>query len=222
VLEAAGTAAALDSELGRERISQFVWHHDDRPDLPELRMEAIFILTELGPSTFTREELNRIARDPAFEGQEARQAAVWGLGKAGLKSYEDLLAFIDHADENTALHAIAGFGADTPPVVIDRLVNDLIAGDPRRAPAASEVLRIIGNEAVLHAVIAAAHARQVVPEWILATLGRLPPEQVRQHLRDSPLLERVSPMLLIAPGANWLTSDIATADIAFLLKQNLC
>ena len=217
-LEAAGTAAALDSELGRERISQLIWNNDDRPDL---RMEAVFILTELGPNTFTREQLNRIARDPMFENQEARQAAVWGLGKAGLKCYEDLLAFIDHADENTAFHAIAAFGADTPQVVIDRLVNDLVTGDVRRASAASEALRIIGTEDVFRTVISAAHAQPLVSGWLLATLGRLPPEQVRQQLRDSPLLERVSPMLLVAPGANWLTSDIVTADIAFLLKQNL-
>jgi hypothetical protein len=52
-LEAAGTATALDSELGRERISQLIWNNDDRPDL---RMET-----------------------------------VWGLGKAGLKCYEDLV-----------------------------------------------------------------------------------------------------------------------------------
>jgi len=219
-LEAAGTAAALDSELGRERISNFIWHNDDRP---ELRMEAVFILTELGSTPFTREELNRIARDPAFEGQETRQAAVWGLGKAGLKSYQDLLAFIDHPDENIALHAIAAFGSDTPQAVIDSLVRDLVAGDARRAPAASEVLRTIGTESVLRTIISAATTAQPpVSEWLLATLGRLPPEQVRQQLRGSPLFERVSPMLLVAAGANWLSSDILTADIAFLLKQNLC
>jgi hypothetical protein len=217
-LEAAGTAAAFDSELGRDRISQLIWHNEDRPDL---RMEAVFILTELGLNPFTRQQLNRIARDPVFEGQEARQAAVWGLGKAGLKCYEDLLAFIDHTDENTALHAIAAFGVDTPQIVIDRLVRDLVAGDPRRAPAASEALRIIGTEDVVRTVISAAQGQPLVPGWLLATLGRLPPERVREQLRDSPLLERVSPMLLLAPGANWLSSDIATADIAFLLKQNL-
>ena len=105
--------------------------------------------------------------------------------------------------------------------MIDRLVNDLVTGDVRRASAASEALRIIGTEDVFRTVISAAHAQPLVSGWLLATLGRLPPEQVRQQLRDSPLLERVSPMLLVAPGANWLTSDIVTADIAFLLKQNL-
>jgi hypothetical protein len=218
-LEAAGTAAAMGSGLGQDRIAELIWHNADRPDL---RMEAVFILTELGSSPFTREQLSRIATDRIFESQEVRQAAVWGLGKAGLKRYEDLLAFIDDADEDVALHAIAGFGDDTPQAVIDRLVSDLLAGVARRAPAASEALRIIGTRAVIRALLAAAVGHQPVPEWILATLGRLPSQEVREELRGSPLLERVSPMLLLAPGANWLTSDIVAADIAFLVKQNLC
>ena len=97
-LEAAGSAAALGSEFGQERITRFIWDDDGRP---ELRMEAVFILTELGYSPFTREQLNRVAVDPRFEGDELRQAAVWALGKAGLKCYEDLLPFIDDADENS-------------------------------------------------------------------------------------------------------------------------
>lgn len=49
VLEAAGSAAALGSELGQERIRRFVWDNDERP---ELRMEAVLILTEQrGPHT---------------------------------------------------------------------------------------------------------------------------------------------------------------------------
>jgi hypothetical protein len=218
-LEAAGTAAALGSALGQDRIAEFIWHNEDRPDL---RMEAVFILTELGSNAFTREQLTRIATAPAFQGQEIRQAAIWGLGKAGLKHYDDLLAFITDPEENVALHAIAGFGDDTPQAVIDGLVRDLLAGDPRRAPAASEALRIIGTEAVIRALVTAAPDQQAVPEWILATLGRLPSDLVRRELRGTPLLERVSPMLLLAPGANWLTSELVIADIAFLIKQDLC
>ena len=237
-LEAAGTAAALDSELGRERISELIWHNDDRPDL---RMEAVFILTELGPNPFTREQLNRIARDPVFEGQEARQAAVWGLGKAGLKSYEDLLAFIDHADEDTALHAIAGFGADAPQAVIDRLVHDLVTGDPRRAPAASEALRIIGSEAVLHAVIAAAQAQHIIPGWVLATLGRLPPENVRQQVsgsrmqstfatgptcsmherRSSAVQDRGKPVTNKRPGSSSITGEPAFWTLTATMSPGL-
>lgn len=218
-LEAAGTAAAMGSRFGQERIAELIWDNGDRPDL---RMEAVFVLTELGPGPFAREQLRRVATDAVFENQEIRQAAVWGLGKAGLKSYEYLLGLIDDADENVALHAIAGFGSDAPQGVVDKLVRDLLAGDARRPPAASEALRVIGTETVIRALTAAAADRHPIPEWILATLGRLPADLVRQELRGSPLLERVSPMLLLAPGTNWLTSDIAAADIAFLLKQSLC
>lgn len=217
-LEAAGSAAAFGSELAQERIVRFVWDNDDRPDL---RMEAVFVLNELGRNPFTREQLNSIVADPRFEGDELRQAAVWALGKAGLRCYEDVLPWIDDADENLALHAIGAFGDDTPRPVIDGLVEDLIAGDPRRAPAASEALRIIASDEVLRALVTTAQAVQPVPDWIVATLGRLPPDRVLAALHDSPLLDRIVPMLLIAPGAHWLASESAGSDISFLLKQDL-
>ena len=216
-LEAAGSAAALDSELGKEQIARFVWDNDGRP---ELRMEAVFILYELGRSPFTREQLNRVVADPRFEGDELRQAAVWALGKAGLKCYEDVLPFIDDADEDLALHAIGAFGADTPRPVIDLLVQDLVVGDPRRAPAASEALRIIASDEVLQALVMTANAGRLAPDWIIATLGRLPPDRVHAALQGSPLLDRITPMLLIARDAHWLASEAITTDIAFLLKQN--
>ena len=217
-LEAAGSAAALGSEFGQKQITRFIRDNEERP---ELRMEAVFILTELGRSPFTREQLNRVVADSRFHGDELRQAAVWALGKAGLECYEDVLRFIDDADENLALHAIGAFGADTSRSVIDRLVQDLVAGDPRRAPAASEALRIIASDEALQALVMAANSGQPTPDWIVATLGRLPPDRVRAALQDSPLLDRVAPMLLTAPGAHWLASETIGTDIAFLLKQNL-
>ena len=217
-LEAAGSAAALGSTFGQEQVARFVWDNDDRPDL---RMEAVFILTELGFSSYTRDQLTRIVVDPRFEGDELRQAAVWALGRAGLKCYADVLPLIDDADEDLALHAIGAFGTDTPRSVIDNLVQDLIVGDPRRAPAASEALRVIASDEVLKALVAAANVGQSVPDWIIATLGRLSPDRVRMVLQDSPLLDRVAPMLLTADGAHWLASETIGTDIAFLLKQNL-
>ena len=62
-LEAAGSAAALGSELGQEQITRFIWENNDRPDL---RMEAVFILAEIGYSRFTREQLNLVLSDPRF------------------------------------------------------------------------------------------------------------------------------------------------------------
>jgi len=55
----------------------------------------------------------------------------------------------------------------------------------------------------------------------LATLGRLSPVLVQQRLAGTSLLEQIAPMLLIAQGANWLSTEAAISDISFLRKQNL-
>lgn len=217
-LEAAGSAAALGSTLGQERMVHFIW---DKDADPVMRMETVLILAELGKTQFTREQLIRIAAEPLFQGDEIRQAAVWGLGKTGLKAYADLLPFIDDIEENVAMHAIAAFGTDTPRPVIDSLVRDLWADDTRRTPAASEALRIIGNSNVLDALVQKSKSDRDIPAWILATLGRLPPNLVREHLQDIRLLDRIAPMLLMSEGANWLASEKVASDISFLTKQNL-
>ncbi len=217
-LEAAGSAAALGSEVGQNLIVRFIW---DNHDWPELRMEAAFIMSELGNTPFTRAVLNRILEDDRFDRDELRQAAVWALGKSRLRCYQDVIRFIADPDENVALHAIGALGVDVPRPVIDRLVLDLIDGNPRRAPAASEALRIVASDDVFQALVEATRAAPPVPDWIVATLGSLPPDQVRIALQHSPLLDRIAPMLLTAQGAHWLASEARSSDISFILKQNL-
>lgn len=217
-LEAAATATFLGSNLGQEKITGFIWRNSDRPDL---RMEAVLILSELGDNNFTRDELNRIAREPAFNDDEVRQAAVWGLGKAGLRRYADLLPFIDDADNNVAMHAITAFATDASRAVVDSLVRELSAGRPRRASAASEVLRTVGSDYVIDVLIEAAKDPRKVTDWILATIGRLAPDVVRQRLQDHPSLRRISPMLLLSEQENWLASRRLAADFTFLQKQHL-
>jgi hypothetical protein len=212
-LEAAAASAALGSAMGQEHIGKVVWG-DGRQDL---RMEAVLILTELA-SPFARTELARIAGEKKFGGEEIRQAAVWGLGKTGLKAYDELPPFIADADENLALHAIVAFGPDTPEKTIRGLIAELIKGDPKRAPAASEALRLIANEAVVKCLIEAAGEGN---DWVLATLGRLSPALVKPAVTDANLLRKLAPMLLLSEGANWLASEDRLMDIAFLAKQNL-
>lgn len=183
----------------------------------DLRMEAVLILTELG-TAFAKRELKRIAADSRFAGDEIRQAAVWGLGKAGLKAYDDLIPFISDGDENVAMHAIVAFGTDTPEGVIRSLVHELSGNDQRRSAAASESLRVIGNETVLRVLV---EAGSTGDDWVLATLGRLPPALVRPALEGSGLLTQVAPMLLLSKGANWLASEDRVVDLGFLVKQNL-
>ena len=180
-------------------------------------MEAVLILTEL-KSEFSERELLRVATDSRFAGDEIRQAAVWGLGKGGLKVYEHLIPFISDSDENVAMHAIVAFGSDTPATVIRRLVGELRADDKRKPLAASESLRMIGSETVAKELVAAADGGG---DWVLATLGRLPPRLVTSVLDDQNLLKRVAPMLLLAEGANWLAFEDRVLDLAFLAKQSL-
>ena len=180
-------------------------------------MEAVLILTELG-SPFAKRELVRVAVDCQLENDEIRQAAVWGLGKAGLKAYEEILPLIADAHENVAMHAIVAFGSDTPDAVIRELVSELVISDPRRAPAASEALRLIGNETVVRVLIEAAAGGH---DWVLATLGRLPPQLVRPAIAGSSLLPRLAPMLLLSGGANWLASEDRVVDLTFLSKQSI-
>lgn len=97
----------------------------------------------------------------------------------------------------------------------------LVKGDKRISPAASEALRIIDSPAGLDALIEAVHGNAGNTEWALATIGRLSPGRVRERLKDTALLDRLEPMLLLAPGANWLADEEALTDLTFLLKQEL-
>jgi HEAT repeat protein len=180
-------------------------------------MEAVFILTEL-KSEFAKGQLVTLATDQNLQDDERRQAAVWGLGKAGLKAYKEIVPLIADANENVALHAIASFGHDTPDNVLNLLVQELLAGDPRRAPAASETLRLIGSEASVRLLIEAARTNN---NWALATLGRLPPQLVKPLTDGTDLESKLAPMLLLSEGAHWLASEDRVLDIAFLAKQNL-
>src|SRR5262249_3494762 len=90
------------------------------------------------------------------------------------------------------MHAIIAFGSDTPLPLIAQLVGGLVLPKPRRAAAASEVLRVIGNEAVVRELAGVGGGGR---DWVVATLGRLPSTLVRQHLQGTELLAKVEPLL---------------------------
>lgn len=215
-LEAAGTATAIGSAKGQDFVAATL-HSDENK---QLSMEAIFILTEV-KGQFAKDQLNAVAGSAELRGDERRQAAIWGLGKTGLKSYADLVPFVADPEENMAYHAISGFGSDTPDAVIDALITMLVGGNDVGAPAASEALLVIGSENALARLLAAANTVNEGRDWLLATLGRFPPQMVRAMLAGSPLLDQLAPMLLVAEGANWTSRGEAQNDLRFLLKQSL-
>ncbi len=214
-LEVAASAASLGSAAGEKYVADALRHENPS----ELGMEAVLIATELR-TPFAYNELLFAARSFA-SGDERRQAAIWGLGKAGFKSYSDLIDFIADEDAGAALHAISAFGSDTPEPVVTRLVEILLGGDIRTAPAASESLRRIGNPHALTRLIEASSRGGAYNSWALATLGRLPASVVRERLKGQPLLERLEPLLLVGNGATWLSTEDAALGLTFLAKQRL-
>jgi hypothetical protein len=190
-----------------------------------MRMEALFILTELGrrgQRDFAAAELDSIASNRTRFGEdEARQAAVWGLGQAGVRAYDKLLPYLTDPEENVALHAIAAFGPDTSDAVIDELINGMLMGEPMRIASCSAALQIIGSSAVIKSLSSAATAAHPRRPWIIATLGRLAESDVRATLQGSPLLTELEPLLLGSSPGNWLAREDTSASLAFLIKQRL-
>lgn len=119
-LEVAGSLAKLGDPGGIVELAASVMD----PREPYLRMEAVFLLSELRDSSLASdaaEALSNVASNASFAGDEVRQAAIWGLGRAGLMTYERLLPFLDAEDENERVHAMVAF----PPQIPDALVRAL-------------------------------------------------------------------------------------------------
>jgi HEAT repeat protein len=215
-LEMAASAARLEAEAGLEYVVSTVWNHEQS----DLRMEAVFVLTELGTAAAAA-ELSRVATAREFEGDEIRQAATWGLGREGCRAYAELIELLGDQDDAVALHAIAAFGGDVPKRVVRYLVKVVQHGAPRQRAAASEALRLVDSQRVLRALIDAAHSGEGARPWLLATLGRLDSMAVREALAGDPLLVEVEPLIALGPTENWLATTEAAEDLRFLLLQRL-
>ncbi len=214
-LELAASAGRLGAAFGMEGISSFIWSHE-RDDL---RMEGVLILAELA-TPLAAIELVRVAKSEEFAGSEIRQAAVWGLGKTGCRSYRNLIEFIGDEDDGVALHAIGAFGSDTPGDVVNELVRILDTASSRKRAAASAVLKVINTDTAIKAVIRATQS-SVDQTWLLATLGRFPASLVRNLLAGDLLLSKIEPLLVLGREENWLASTSVANDLDFLLMQSL-
>lgn len=215
-LEAAASAAALGSDAARETLRAFIAD----PDEPALRLEAVFVLTELhrGISAGTAADaLQDIANNQNMS-SELRQAAVWGLGFSGHGQFGSILPFLDDADENVALHAIAAFGPAAPESIVGELVARLDERSPRLAAAASEALRLIATDLVI-AYVAAAMAAPLQRAWALATLGRLDPVRVRALVADPATLAALAPLFRVFSSENWLATGDRLTSLTYLFRQ---
>jgi hypothetical protein len=216
-LEMAGALAKLNAARGFEHLEQAI----DRSgkDFPDyLRMEAILILSEIEGERAAA-VLDRVASREDLHGLELRQAAVWGLGKNGVKAYERLLRYIDDNDDDVALHAIVALvDPGVPQSVVDLLARKLTDSPTTRAfAAASTALRLISSKAVADALVPL--ARPAGRPWVLATLGLLPRSVLAQVALLDEIAGAIEPICLLSDTENWLSSK--AADLQFLMKQCL-
>jgi len=217
-LEIAGALALLGGGRGYAYLEDTILRaSDSQPDY--LPMEAVLILSEM-PTEESADLLDRVASSSAFEGDEIRQAAVWGLGRSGVHDYERLARYVGDEERDVALHAIVGFGADVSIPVIRGLVDLLMDPSMRRVcPAASAALLRIGSVEVATELIRRLDGAS--NPWLLATLGRLDPSLLGGVELPDAIARAIQPVAVLAEGENWLASPAVAADLNFLLGQYL-
>lgn len=221
-LEAAGSLA----KLGLQSALDLLRAEIASPRLPFLRMEAVFLLTELVDSPLRADAestLAQIAIDATLDGDEVRQAAIWGLGMAGMRRFDLLLPLLAAENIDERVHAMIGLGAELPIDALKHLVK--ILADPHASAAlkasASYVLSMVTADS--HVPLLVELATTGEPEcraWGVATLGSLATELEADEL-PSDLAAQVQPLRLLSPSRNWTRAESGQQLAAFLSKQSI-
>jgi HEAT repeat protein len=200
----------------------------DNPLIDFLRMEAVLALSELSGTPLARQcgqLLSDCARSERFAGDEVRQAAIWGLGKNGLRSYDMLLDFLDTEADEERVHATCAFGADAAPAIAGSLVaamTALASSERYRASASFILARTIPTEISAPLLVAAFKSSDArARNWALATLGQMNPASVRQHVKTPTLAAQLEPLHLTSPETNWTRSEQLVDKLAFVRKQTI-
>jgi HEAT repeat protein len=223
-LEAAVSLTRLGSDHGLELLRAAI----DDPQVPFLRMEAVLALSELyGTPLATRcaDLLTEYAQAEALADDEVRQAAIWGLGKDGLRAYARLLPFLDAIADEELVHAVCAFGPDADAALADHLVAvlaDHAAPERKRASASFVLARTIpANISAPRLVALRTHASPATRDWALATLGQMSPAAIRDYVADPALAAQLRPLQLTSPETNWTRSEQITDMLTFVRKQTL-
>lgn len=223
-LEAAASLVRLGQVRGIEKIRDVIAN----PSEAYLRMEALLILAEFHGVVLASDCVQLLletANNSSLLRDEARQAAIWGLGKDGLKSYRDLIAFLNAESDEEAVHAICAFGPDVDAAVVDvivSLVSDT-ANSPRLRSSASLILaRIAPPELAVPRLEAVYQGAPIESRnWILATLGQMSPTAISLYLEDSGIKASLAPLQLTSPETNWTRSDRMVEMLSFVRKQTI-
>lgn len=223
-LEAAASLARLGNDRGLALLRTAI----NQPPLPFLRMEAILALSELHSTPLASpcaDLLTEYAQAEVLLDDEVRQAAIWGLGKDGLRNYHRLLGFLDAEDENELIHAVCAFGPDAGVAVADKLIailTDEAASERKRVSASFVLARTIPAAISAPRLVALRkHASAVTRDWALATLGQMSPSAIRDYVNDRTLAAQLRPLQLTSPETNWTRSEQIVDTLRFVGKQTI-
>ena len=223
-LEAAGSLAKLGAAVGLEWLEREI----KEPRESYLRMEGVFLLSELQGSALEGDAaklLAEIASRGDLTGDESRQAAIWGLGRAGLCAYEELVSFLDVEDENERIHAMVALGPQLPASIVRKLVAIVSeeGSSERQKASALHVLSKLNDVSAAARQLSevAAGGNRYAAAWARATLGSMEPEQVRNVVRDVGVLEDILPLQLLSIGSNWTRNESTLESLNFIQKQTV-
>lgn len=223
-LEAAAALARLGYQHGLEILRDAV----ENPSVDFLRMEAVLALSELASTPLASQcaqTLSECARSERLAGDEVRQAAIWGLGKDGLRAYGTLLDFLDSGPDEERVHATCAFGTDGGPTLADSLMvamTDAASTDRRRASASFILARTIPTEISAPRVVAASTSPDPrARNWALATLGQMNPASIRKYVNSPALAAQLEPLHLTSPETNWTRSEQFADKLAFVRRQSV-
>jgi HEAT repeat protein len=223
-LEAAGSLAKLGDAGGlAELVATF-----REPREEYLPMESVFLLSEQSASPLisdAADALCTVASNNALENGELRQAAIWGLGRAGLKAYGRLLAYLDAESEEERVHAVVTFAPALPPDVV-RQLTAILADDnttERKKASAAYVLSMLSDTgvAITELIALVRDGTDATKIWAKAVLGSLPPETTSQALRGNPLAEEIRPLQLLSASRNWTKNEAVQSDINTIRRQTV-
>src|SRR5207249_5913478 len=169
--------------------------------------------------------LTEYAQAETLAGDEVRQAAIWGLGKDGLRAYDQLLGFLDGPADEELVHAVCAFGPDADAAIADELVAVLTnqASSERKLASASFILaRTIPTRISAPRLFEIRnHAAARTRNWVLATLGQMSPVALSEYASDPALAAQLQPLQLTSPETNWTRSDQIIDMLTFVRKQTI-
>lgn len=217
-LEAWGSLARIDPERNVPKLADIAGQPTDGdPSSKALAMESIFVLSEIRGAAAAK-SLVRLAGDRQID-SEARCAAVWGLGEAGLDNAANVLPFIADPDDDVALHALAAIGE----LEDDELatLNAMLSGTDREAASAASLLAEDGGTGLRHLLDAATgDGRSAL--WAQAALGKVPREDLYEAAGGT-LPSGIEDVLLPmwTARSSWLDSQSFESPLGFLRRQRI-